>query len=148
MSEHISELIGARQPFAIWLTDGGIVPPRRRDWRLVAIAKTGKQIVAFVESYKDRDRFYSVNHLQGLEFLGRAWGFQEAHRQYLSINTGFIILANRVDDIVINRTDKLQNAIRILSLRCVCASRVRCASQVSHISLTAFVRGAYACRVV
>ena len=111
MSEHISELIGARQPFAIWLTDGGIVPPRRRDWRLVAIAKTGKQIVAFVESYKDRDRFYSVNHLQGLEFLGRAWGFQEAHRQYLSINTGFIILANRVDDIVINRTDKLQNAI-------------------------------------
>ena len=92
MSEHISELIGARQPFAIWLTDGGIVPPRRHDWRLVTLAKTGKQIVDFVESYKDCDRFYSVN-LQGLEFLGQAWGFQEARRQYLSINTNLSYLS-------------------------------------------------------
>ena len=82
--------------------------------------KTGKQIVDFVESYKDCDRFYSVN-LQGLEFLGRAWGFQEARRQYLSIDTGFIILANRVDDIVINRTDKLQNAITHFDFTlCIC----------------------------
>ena len=121
MSEHILELIGDRQPFAFWLTDGGIVPPRRHDWRLAAIAKTGKQIVDFVENYKDCDRYYSVNHLQGLEFLGQAWGFQEARRQYLSIDTGFIILANRVDDIVINRTDKLQNAITHFEFTlCIC----------------------------
>ena len=121
MSEHISELIGTRQSFAFWLTDGGIVPPRRHDWRLAAIEKTGKQIVDFVENYKDCDRYYLVNHLQGLECLGQAWGFQEARRQYLSINTGFIILANRVDDIVINRTDKLQNAITHFEFTlCIC----------------------------
>ena len=45
VSEHISELIGDRQPFAFWLTDRGIFPPRRYDWRLVAIAKQGSKLL-------------------------------------------------------------------------------------------------------
>ena len=120
----IEDFIGDGKSHKIFLTDGGIIPYRNKNWRMIAFRQTGKQIKEFLKDnlFKEYDRYYSTSRFQGVDLLAEAWGFRECESQpYLTIDTGIIILVNRIDDRVIQPEDSIESMLQLFEFtHCIC----------------------------